>query len=606
MKIRTQFLIIVALFCAVLVALAILLILTNREVAGLQKQEEFAHQVELGVRELSYLSNDYLLHGQSQQRARWEEKLSLFSHLVSQLMPRDSKQTSLVNNFKPNIERLKSIFSEVASAIENRPAKRDNAADMAMIRVSWSRMEVQNQGMAFDASQLARLLEERADRLYRRSVMLLFILIGAISAFLVISYVTVNRRILRAISELQAGTRIIGSGNLDFSLETRRADEIGDLSHAFNRMTADLKAVTASKADLEREINERRQAVEALTESEAKYRNLFENMTEEVHFWQLEHDEAGRIKTWRLVDANPPTLKTWGRADLKAIKGKTADEIFGPGATAHYLPVVQKIMSEGLAHSFVDYFPNLDKYFRFTNVPLGNHFITTGADITSLKKAEAALHESYERIKASLVEKEVLLKEIHHRVKNNMQVISSLVSLQANELPDGAMRAVLQDVTHRVRSMAMVHEKLYQSPDLARIDFDQYAHSLLIYLWRAHETAASGIKLALELAPVSLPVNEAVPCGLILNELFSNALKHAFHGRKAGQITVSLAGSIKDKVCLRVSDNGIGLPAGFDLHKTRSLGLHLVRMLTAQLHATVNVTSQDGTNFAVTFQSSRP
>ena len=132
----------------------------------------------------------------------------------------------------------------------------------------------------------------------------------------------------------------------------------------------------------------------------------------------------------------------------------------------------------------------------------------------------------------SLAEKEVLLKEIHHRVKNNMQVISSLVALQAERSPDAAMRAVLKDVTHRVRSMALVHEKLYQSADMAQIEFAEYARSLLGYLWRAYGTTASGVRLTLDLQPVPLSVNAAVPCGLILNELVGNALKHAFRGRR--------------------------------------------------------------------------
>ena len=152
-------------------------------------------------------------------------------------------------------------------------------------------------------------------------------------------------------------------------------------------------------------------------------------------------------------------------------------------------------------------------------------------------------------------------------------------------------------MTHRVRSMALVHEKLYQSADMARVEFAEYAESLLNYLWRAHGTTASGVRLVLDLEPVSLSVNAAVPCGLILNELVSNALKHAFRDRggatakpwSAAKWPSSLRGSPEGRVCLRVRDNGTGLPAGFDWRQADSLGLRLVQMLAGQLHATVEV-----------------
>jgi PAS domain S-box-containing protein len=409
-RIRTQFIATVVLFAMILVVVGVSLVFTHRQAKHLQEQEYIAHALELGARELSYLFNDFLLHGERQQRLRWETKFSSFSQLLANFSTEEPEFANLILEIKANQERLHTIFAEVASTLGNGPPAGNHADYLAMIRIMWSRMEVQGQGIAFNASQIDRMLEEQGNRLQQRRVILLFALIGVFGAFLIISFVTVNRRILVALADLQEKTRIIGSGNLHLVLEEKKTDEIGDLSRAFNRMTANLRTVTASKADLEQEIRERRQVEEALRGSEAKYRNLFENMTEEVHFWQVVRDESNSIRTWRLVDANPPTLQSWGKMTIEEIRGKTTDEIFGPGAMEHYLPIVEKIMDQGIPHSFEDYFPHLDKYFRFTSVPLGDHFITTGADITVIKKTEERLRlalakaEEGDRLLSALME----------------------------------------------------------------------------------------------------------------------------------------------------------------------------------------------------------
>ncbi len=152
--------------------------------------------------------------------------------------------------------------------------------------------------------------------------------------------------------------------------------------------------------------------------------------------------------------------------------------------------------------------------------------------------------------------------------------------------------------------MAIVHEKLYQSESLASVEFADYTRSLLNYLSRAHGSAETNVSLKLDLQPVSLSVENAVPCGLILNELVTNAFKHAFRGRAEGEITTTLRTGPDGRVDLRVSDNGVGLPAGMDWRKSRSLGLRLIHLLAGQLNATVEMRTGGGTDFLITFAPS--
>jgi two-component sensor histidine kinase len=221
--------------------------------------------------------------------------------------------------------------------------------------------------------------------------------------------------------------------------------------------------------------------------------------------------------------------------------------------------------------------------------------VATFIDITDNIRAE-------EQNRASLAEKEVLLKEIHHRVKNNMQIISSLISLQADSLADEQLTEVLGDVRDRVRTMALVHEKLYQTGDLARLNFAEYVSSLLKYLWSAHSAANRNLRLNMSLVPLILPVDMAVNCGLILNELTSNSIKHAFPEGREGEVSVALEHDpATGAVCLRVSDNGVGLPADFDLNQSNSLGQRLVQILAGQMRGTVQTGSGPGTEFQIRF-----
>jgi two-component sensor histidine kinase len=231
--------------------------------------------------------------------------------------------------------------------------------------------------------------------------------------------------------------------------------------------------------------------------------------------------------------------------------------------------------------------------------------LALGRDITEQKRAEA-------RLRKSLQEKELLLKEIHHRVNSNMQIVSSLLSLQAGQIRDSEIRDLFKDGQSRIRSLALVHEMLYQSGDLTRIDFSQYIRDLSVYLFQTYKVDPQRVRLNIQADDIPLDINTAIPCGLILNELISNALKHAFPpedeprasdagGRK--EIRIRFTSEDEGNYSLSVSDNGIGLPPDLDVQNTESLGLQLVNMLAYQLKSSVDVQRNRGTSIRLAFRS---
>ena len=221
------------------------------------------------------------------------------------------------------------------------------------------------------------------------------------------------------------------------------------------------------------------------------------------------------------------------------------------------------------------------------------------------QKAQAELAErerAEEQIKASLREKEILLKEIHHRVKNNLQIISSLLKLQSGYIKDEQALAMFKDSQNRIRSMALIHEKLYQSKDLSRIDFAEYIYDLTNNLLRSYTASSHTIKLTTSADDVWLDIDTAIPCGLIINELVSNSLKHAFPVQnQEHQVNVHIRPYNNKQFILTVSDNGVGFPENVDFRNTETLGLELVCTLIEQLDGTVELDSSQGTKFVITF-----
>ena len=221
-------------------------------------------------------------------------------------------------------------------------------------------------------------------------------------------------------------------------------------------------------------------------------------------------------------------------------------------------------------------------------------FIGTFLDITYRKKSEIQIRES-------LKEKETLLKELYHRTKNNMQVIMAMINLQTQNNEDETILQIFKETNNRINTMALVHEKLYQAKNLSKIDLKGYFTDLINLLRSSYQDLSEGIGLKTDMDTVLVTIDSAIPCGLIINELFSNAMMHAFPEDRSGEIQISL--KITDKeIELSVGDNGIGLPKAMDIRNVESLGLQsVVALVEHQLQGSIMAVRDNGTRFYITF-----
>jgi two-component sensor histidine kinase/CheY-like chemotaxis protein len=215
------------------------------------------------------------------------------------------------------------------------------------------------------------------------------------------------------------------------------------------------------------------------------------------------------------------------------------------------------------------------------------------------EELEKGVAERTAQLNTSLHEKELLLKEIHHGVKNNLQIVSSLLNIQSRQITDPAVLAMIAESQNRVKAMALVHERLYRSDDISSIEIADYVKFMGTSLIKFYGITSAQVRLEVDMPGIRFDINRAIPLGLIINELLSNALKHAFPAGRKGKITVT--GNRDDKVVrISVSDDGAGIPASLDWENTSSLGLHLVNSLTDQISGTIELDRSSGTTFIIT------
>ncbi len=345
---------------------------------------------------------------------------------------------------------------------------------------------------------------------------------------------------------------------------------------------------------VQRETTERKITLEQLAKSELRYRTLIEHSSNIIFSLSLEGDFTYVSTNWTGILGH----------EVHEVEGKNLADFIHEDDLKICIYYLKEVLYAEANGNWVEYrIKHKDGTWRWhtSSVMLVRnskgkpaYFVGVCHDLSARKKEE-------DLVKASLHEKEVLLKEIHHRVKNNMSVISSLLSMQSNYIKDEEAKLLFKESQNRIRSMALIHDKLYQHESLANIEFGNYINDLVRDIKRSYNYQPAIINIDLQVDTVFMEVGKAIPCGLIINEIFSNAYKHAFKGRETGTIQICFTKTV-DQYTLVVRDNGIGLPANMNINDVPSLGMQLITALVDQLHGSLEVTQDNGTTFTVSFR----
>jgi PAS domain S-box-containing protein len=345
---------------------------------------------------------------------------------------------------------------------------------------------------------------------------------------------------------------------------------------------------------IQRDMTQRKIAEETIKLSEEKFRAVAEAIPAQVVIFQdskfvyvnpyseiitgYSAEEMLKMNFWDLVHKDYVDLAI--QRGTARLKGESAPENYE-----------MKIVTKSGEEKWINYSARV---IDFNGKPA---VVGISTDITENKNADEA-------IKKSLKEKEILLKEIHHRVKNNLQIVTSLLKLQSSYVKDESVKRLFQESQNRVQSMSLIHQKLYQTKDLAHIDFRDYIETVVTHLQHSFGILEDRVRISVDVQNIVMSIDNAIPAGLIINELVSNSLKHAFPDGGKGSIYINLAfDEFNREYWLVVRDNGIGMPDGFDIRKTNSFGLKLVSTLVSQMSGTIEIVTIGGSEYRIMFKS---
>ncbi len=598
MKIKSKFQIITVLSIVIGLMIAFTLFIHIQDMRAAIEEDDKVDQLTSGVFDLNLLTNDYLLNRTERTQMQWQLRYDSLTELIHNMKFRIKEEQLLQKEILHNHDRLKVIFSRIIANYASRKNSSEMPAELSELEDRLvGKLLTNSQTMVSSAGQLIEISHRRLVSAQRKSSLVVILLVILITVIIAANSFFTRKSIIVPISKLQKGTQTIGEGDLNFKIASVAKDEIGGLSRAFDHMTEKLKAITVSRDKLEDEINERKQAEEALIKSET-----FLNATGQI----------AKVGGWQIDGETKKVFWTKEIYNITEVPNDYDPSSLEKEAIIFFSAEDQIRLEKAIQRAFEHNEP-YDMEFQITTAKGNKKWVQaickpitvdgktvkltgTFQNITDRKQAE-------EKIKASLKEKEVLLSEIHHRVKNNMQVIISLLRLRADKIEDKKYADMFKEGEDRVRSMSLVHEQLYQSKDLANINFGEYVKRLANGLFASHGVDINKVRLNVEIGDILFDLENAIPCGLIINELVSNSLKHAFPYEREGEINISLRSINEDEFELTVSDDGIGISEDLDIEQTDTMGLTLAKVLAGhQLDGKIDLDRTGGTQFNIKFK----